>query len=160
MFKIFKPQSGLALIIIVLLVIGAFLLGAVVNINLHLSEPVRKGRCVFDTFKGKCKITSIFFYEQTYRWYGCMVGYRFTPTESLSKEAKHFNLNKDIKRYPEWLGLECLKGKEGHVTKEDLEKCNIKENAVFDCEMKVLVKGTCTTITPTPIYFNFIDNSE
>lgn len=155
MFKIFKPQSGLAPITIVLLVIGAFLLGAVVNIYLHLSEPVGKGPCVFDTFKGKCKITSIFFYEQTSRK---MVGYRFTPTEPLSKEAKHFNLNKEIKRYPEWLGLECLKGKEGHVTKEDLEKCNIKENAVFDCEMKVLVKGTCTTITP--IFFNFIDNSE
>ena len=156
MFKIFKPQSGLEPITIVLLVIGAFLLGAVVNI--YLSEPVREGPCVFDTFKGKCKITSIFFYEQTSRWYGCMVGYRFTPTESLSKEAKHFNLNKEIKRYPEWLGLECLKGKEGHVTKEDLEKCNIKENAVFDCEMMVLVKGTCTTITP--ISFNFIDVSE
>ena len=87
-----------------------------------------------------------------------MVGYRFTPTEPLSKEAKHFNLNKEIKRYPEWLGLECLKGKECHVTKEDLEKCNIKEDAVFDCEMTVLVKGTCAITTP--ISFNFIDNSE
>jgi hypothetical protein len=154
MFKIFKPQSGLAPITIVLLVTGAFLLGAVVRIYLYPSKPVP---CAYDTFKGKCKITSIFFYEQTSRK---MIRFRFTPTGTLNLEnvgwAKEEDIiDRDYERCPDRLGLECFKNKYSPFTKEDLEKCNIEENAVFDCEVKIITKGSCI-----PIDFDFIDISE
>ncbi|MBA7493659.1 hypothetical protein ES702_04220 [subsurface metagenome] len=107
-----------------------------------LKEPLVGGPCSYDTFKGKCKITSII-NENT-------IKFKFTPTEPLSEKAKRVDLTREREKYVGYLGLECLKNKYP-ITKEDLEKCHIKENTVFDCELEVITSGTCT-----PIIFKFL----
>ena len=102
--------------------------------------PVVGGPCSYNTFKGECKIISILNEN--------VIRYRFIPTEPLNLEgiewAKKVIDREYYEEYAGYLGLKCLD--KYPVTKEDLEKCNIKENAVLDCELEIITSGTCTPI--------------
>ncbi|MCD6550294.1 hypothetical protein J7K24_01995 [bacterium] len=110
--------------------------------------PISGGPCSYDEFRGKCKITSIFNENK--------IRFEFTPTEPLNLENigwvqnKEDITNREYEEYAGYLGLKCLD--KYPITEEDLERCGIKENAVFDCEIELITKGTCT-----PIVFKFYE---
>lgn len=111
--------------------------------------PVFGGPCSYDKFKGKCKIISIFDENG--------IKFRFIPTEPLNLEnvgwvkSEKDITDREYEQYAGYLGLKCLD--KYPITKEDLEKCNIKENAVFDCEIGLITKGTCSPTTFTFLPF-------
>jgi len=110
--------------------------------------PIVGGPCSYDEFRGKCKITSIFNENK--------IRFKFIPTEPLNLEnigwvkSKEDITNREYEEYVGYLGLKCLD--KYPITGEDLERCNIKENTVFDCEIGLITKGTCT-----PIVFKFCE---
>ncbi len=94
------------------------------------------GPCEYKTYPGKAKITSIT--GRNHDEYE--VKFVFTPDarieESyLSTEGKEFLLFTDNSQYPD---------------KEYLKKNGIKADKIFSCNMKVIIKGTCT-----PVLFKF-----
>ena len=109
-----------------------------------IEEPIIRGPCSYNTFKGECKIISILNEN--------VIRYRFIPTEPLNLEsiewAKKVIDREYYEEYAGYFGLKCLN--KYPITKEDLEKCNIKENAVLDCGLEIITSGTCT-----PINFRF-----
>jgi len=102
--------------------------------------------CSYDEFRGECKITSVFNENK--------IKFNFIPIEHLNLENTGWIkneediVNKEYEEYSGNLGLECLD--EYPITKEDLERCNIKKNVVFDCGLRLINKGTCS-----PINFKF-----
>ena len=111
-----------------------------------VKEPMVGGPCSYEKFIGECEITSIVDENN--------VKFRFTPTEPLNLEnvgwvEKEGDItDKEYQEYAGYLGLECLD--KYPITKEDLNECNIVENAVFDCELSLITSGTCT-----PTIFKF-----
>lgn len=132
-----------------ILIIGIILIAGVVLFVVAVNRtkiPVPGGPCSYDKFKGACKITSIINEN--------VVNFTFTPADRLNLENKGWD-EEDIKEnqeYAGYLGLECLKNHPYPLTREDLQKCDVKENAVFNCEMGLITGGTCS-----PEVFNFFE---
>lgn len=110
------------------------------------------GPCSYDEFAGKCLITAI--------QNNTAILFKFTPDKPLNLKngwvTEDLMTKKDQSKAIAYLGLNCLKDEKGNakypITEEDIEKCGLKENAVFNCEVKIIKSGTCT-----PINFTFFD---
>ncbi len=109
--------------------------------------PVVGGQCEYDKFKGKCEIISVLNEND--------IKFSFTPDSPLDlknvgwvKDPEEIT-DKEYEEYAGYIGLKCLNNKYP-ITNDDLNKCGIKENAVFNCEIALETKGTCT-----PTVFTF-----
>jgi len=130
-----------------------------------VEEPIG-GPCSYDKFRGECRITSIQKTEESMQqentiggpgYEGFEVKFRFTPTEPLNLENVKLNLLADtVENFLDKEHLLLLTNS-WYPGPEYLEKYNIEENAVFDCELWLITKGTCS---PAIFKFDNIDTSD
>jgi len=103
-----------------------------------MEVPVVGGPCEYKTVMGSCNVIKVN--------EGGDVDFAFTLDEGLNFEGTHLEGSKDIQvsSYPaSTLGLGCpMASTPGYPV--DLSSCQVKEGAIFSCEMSVITKGTCT----------------
>lgn len=115
------------------------------------------GPCSYDAINGSCKITTITQTDDSKKqaeitggpgYAGYDVKFSFTPSNAAELKGKESMLRKEntLMLTNSW-----------YPGQEYLVKYNIKDNAVFDCELDLINKGTCT---PVIYKFDNIDTTD
>lgn len=124
-------------------------------------QKIVDGPCVYQTFKGKCRVTAIDKTDSSRKqgtiasgpgYEGYEIRFRFIPLEPLEGDNIQW-VKADIanKRYLLLLGNSWYPGS-GYIQKYGL---GIERS--FGCDMKILTKGTCT---PMGFIFNDINVTD
>lgn len=116
------------------------------------SSVIAGGPCRYKTYKGKATIVSVVRKEVRNRtaYEGYEVKFTFTPDQEI--EEPHGRVNKEQ--------FSLMLSDSTYPSSEFLVKYNIKVGQLFDCQLRVITKGTCTPIIFDFPTINLDDSSE
>lgn len=132
-------------------------------VNIAAAPGLVGGPCEYESFTGKCEIAlagkTIESLAQKESeggpgYEGYEVKYRFIPSRPLNTEKIGW-----VKDIDEIINKEytLLLANSWYPGKKFIEKYGIKQGAVFDCELSLITKGTCS---PVVFKFGSIDTTD